>query len=201
MLLVAVFFFKLKTAYEMRISDWSSDVCSSDLDSFRIMAFYAAVYYLVRALFSTPRQARLFHRRVSVCVEIACWIRNAWRRFVGQGRNFAGIQRLLEHYHQRYFLIPLQVAGDSQMGEPARGWNSARLIAETLSSFAKSARADYRLVFKLHPMDTENSTDRQFIMQTACALGLADRVDVIDIGSLGLPIGRASCGARGWQYV
>src|SRR3546814_13851032 len=27
-----VFFFKQKTAYEMRISDWSSDVCSSDLD-------------------------------------------------------------------------------------------------------------------------------------------------------------------------
>src|SRR3546814_9315696 len=29
------FFFKQKTAYEMRISDWSSDLCSSDL--FRIM--------------------------------------------------------------------------------------------------------------------------------------------------------------------
>src|SRR3546814_7920898 len=27
------FFFKQKTAYEMRISDWSSDVCSSDLAS------------------------------------------------------------------------------------------------------------------------------------------------------------------------
>src|SRR3546814_1023082 len=27
-----VFFFKQKTAYELRISDWSSDVCSSDLD-------------------------------------------------------------------------------------------------------------------------------------------------------------------------
>src|SRR3546814_2354787 len=27
----ALFFFKHKTAYEMRISDWSSDVCSSDL--------------------------------------------------------------------------------------------------------------------------------------------------------------------------
>src|SRR3546814_9247629 len=26
-----VFFFKQKTAYEMRISDWSSDLCSSDL--------------------------------------------------------------------------------------------------------------------------------------------------------------------------
>src|SRR3546814_8581901 len=30
--MVAFFFFKQKTAYEMRISDWSSDVCSSDLD-------------------------------------------------------------------------------------------------------------------------------------------------------------------------
>src|SRR3546814_5904710 len=29
--LVFFFFFKQKTAYEMRISDWSSDVCSSDL--------------------------------------------------------------------------------------------------------------------------------------------------------------------------
>src|SRR3546814_15594682 len=28
-----IFFFKQKTAYEMRISDWSSDVCSSDLSS------------------------------------------------------------------------------------------------------------------------------------------------------------------------
>src|SRR3546814_3055485 len=30
---VYFFFFKQKTAYEVRISDWSSDVCSSDLDS------------------------------------------------------------------------------------------------------------------------------------------------------------------------
>src|SRR3546814_4527982 len=30
-MLVVVCFFKQKTAYEMRISDWSSDVCSSDL--------------------------------------------------------------------------------------------------------------------------------------------------------------------------
>src|SRR3546814_6362216 len=29
--LMLCFFFKQKTAYEMRISDWSSDVCSSDL--------------------------------------------------------------------------------------------------------------------------------------------------------------------------
>src|SRR3546814_1366049 len=32
-----VFFFKQKTAYEMRISDWSSDVCSSDLQTVHLM--------------------------------------------------------------------------------------------------------------------------------------------------------------------
>src|SRR3546814_2538828 len=37
--LIPYFFFKQKTAYEMRISDWSSDVCSSDLDG--------AAYHLV----------------------------------------------------------------------------------------------------------------------------------------------------------
>src|SRR3546814_1670328 len=31
-IMLIFFFFKQKTAYEMRISDWSSDVCSSDLD-------------------------------------------------------------------------------------------------------------------------------------------------------------------------
>src|SRR3546814_4463558 len=31
LVLIFVFFFKQKTAYDMRISDWSSDVCSSDL--------------------------------------------------------------------------------------------------------------------------------------------------------------------------
>src|SRR3546814_15460228 len=33
MIALVFFFFKQKTAYDMRISDWSSDVCSSDLNS------------------------------------------------------------------------------------------------------------------------------------------------------------------------
>src|SRR3546814_4696729 len=33
------FFFKQKTAYEMRISDWSSDVCSSELAGFKTTLF------------------------------------------------------------------------------------------------------------------------------------------------------------------
>src|SRR3546814_7814851 len=38
-----MFFFKQKTAYEMRISDWSSDVCSSDLSAFqRLMLMHTS---------------------------------------------------------------------------------------------------------------------------------------------------------------
>src|SRR3546814_10906998 len=33
MMCLGFFFFKQKTAYELRISDWSSDVCSSDLSA------------------------------------------------------------------------------------------------------------------------------------------------------------------------
>src|SRR3546814_1073489 len=38
---ICFFFFKQKTAYEMRISDWSSDVCSSDLLLIGLMALFA----------------------------------------------------------------------------------------------------------------------------------------------------------------
>src|SRR3546814_9156175 len=37
--MLIIFFFKQKTAYEMRISDWSSDVCSSDLLRARVEGF------------------------------------------------------------------------------------------------------------------------------------------------------------------
>src|SRR3546814_4598111 len=41
--LLFVFFFKQKTAYEMRISDWSSDVCSSDLSQRRTFSVSSAL--------------------------------------------------------------------------------------------------------------------------------------------------------------
>src|SRR3546814_870099 len=50
-----VFFFKQKTAYEMRISDWSSDVCSSDLSRYprgetMLLAFFDILQLLLTVL-------------------------------------------------------------------------------------------------------------------------------------------------------
>src|SRR3546814_5920507 len=44
---ILVFFFKQKTAYEMRISDWSSDVCSSDLKLRGVFNFPLGYYHIV----------------------------------------------------------------------------------------------------------------------------------------------------------
>src|SRR3546814_3981939 len=48
---VVFFFFKQKTAYEMRISDWSSDVCSSDLARARALEWLALLSSTVHVAF------------------------------------------------------------------------------------------------------------------------------------------------------
>src|SRR3546814_9427760 len=69
-----VFFFKQKTAYEMRISDWSSDVCSSDLR-------FPWVRRLVNCLHIRSRKASL-----SPCSEGSfVSIPNVYRRARNQG--------------------------------------------------------------------------------------------------------------------
>src|SRR3546814_4355657 len=54
LLIVFFFFFKQKTAYEMRISDWSSDVCSSDLAAPKL---YQAIVGALQADIASGRYA------------------------------------------------------------------------------------------------------------------------------------------------
>src|SRR3546814_4905377 len=51
------FFFKQKTAYEMRISDWSSDVCSSDLVIMKIRSCFDA-FICINQIFETGWKIR-----------------------------------------------------------------------------------------------------------------------------------------------
>src|SRR3546814_4417805 len=53
------FFFKQKTAYEMRISDWSSDVCSSDLGcEFRPFEWLCCPQNTLRRIFYSSRRRK-----------------------------------------------------------------------------------------------------------------------------------------------
>src|SRR3546814_3701997 len=67
------FFFKQKTAYEMRISDWSSDVCSSDLLEWALLADGVPgdkVYSLLR---TEAGVARAFAKLATIRDDIVWW--------------------------------------------------------------------------------------------------------------------------------
>src|SRR3546814_7391268 len=76
------FFFKQKTAYEMRISDWSSDVCSSDLgqgaEEIRAVGTFA-----MREALNGGVLAQLVRERFGVPVEIVDGQREAHFGFAG----------------------------------------------------------------------------------------------------------------------
>src|SRR3546814_9429407 len=64
------FFFKQKTAYEMRISDWSSDVCSSDLLG-RIFPTVAVQIVQRRPIWLAPQPHAGLLRRTAAFAAIA----------------------------------------------------------------------------------------------------------------------------------
>src|SRR3546814_10730307 len=61
------FFFKQKTAYEMRISDWSSDVCSSDPVLARLQRADVPHRRALDAALATPSRNLLRRRRLEPC--------------------------------------------------------------------------------------------------------------------------------------
>src|SRR3546814_4703397 len=81
-----VFFFKQKTAYEMRISDWSSDVCSSDLTAALLTA-------------EEPEYSRLAARLLAgvIAKEVAGQEIRAFSQSIARGHEVGLInERLLE---------------------------------------------------------------------------------------------------------
>src|SRR3546814_8913720 len=79
------FCFKQKTAYELRISDWSSDVCSSDLLS--------------------------LHRRTEQWPDRAG---KARKEGVGQERDWRTAQKILAHAPSPILLVPVEAQAPDQ---------------------------------------------------------------------------------------
>src|SRR3546814_14275295 len=77
------FFFKQKTAYEMRISDWSSDVCSSDL---------LGVGLIWRIM---PPDVRLYDRLLGVD-EVRSRIERCWKPY------HRAVATALDETHRRF---------------------------------------------------------------------------------------------------
>ncbi|MGB1091467.1 MAG: hypothetical protein ACPGYX_05040 [Oceanobacter sp.] len=157
-----------------------------DFKGFKAYSLKSAIYYITRTLTTFGRRKSLYHKRFTPHVEVFHWARNVARRWRYAQKNLSVIQTLLEHYDGRFYIVPMQIARDCNMGDAAMGWDSARLIRESLKSFAEAAPVGTRLVFKVHPLDRGHSNWEPYVNEHARHLGIADRVDVIDTGSLGL---------------
>src|SRR3546814_3586963 len=113
--LLFIFFFKQKTAYEMRISDWSSDVCSSDL--------FAADSILQPSGNAFAVADPMIAYSLIGSVSLADWSLYAWRP------NTLGADcRCLRHCH-----------GDD-LGRNAMGSLSPRLPVPAWSAVVRSGR-------------------------------------------------------------
>src|SRR3546814_17701155 len=87
-MLFCFFLFKQKTAYEMRISDWSSDVCSSDLNGIienyvELRAELQAKGYVFSSETDTEVIAHLIHDLVRDGSDLTTAVQRAVRRLKG----------------------------------------------------------------------------------------------------------------------
>ncbi|MFN3352496.1 MAG: capsular biosynthesis protein, partial [Brevundimonas sp.] len=84
----------------------------------------------------------------------------------------------------RFFLACLQREGDVQLIRYSRFADNTAFLAEVMSSFARSAPADCRLVVKNHPLDPGLIDQSKVVRFLAVEHGVESRVDFIDGGNL-----------------
>src|SRR3546814_12656109 len=124
------FFFKQKTAYEMRISDWSSDVCSSDL--ILLAERRAWPCHLPRCC--PEKVIRNRERSLHITIQSQCFIK-ATQRYCSQ---IVSIQRRRAHPPKQ---LGFEGRRDSRGGEPMR--SEERRVGKECVSTCRSRWSPY----------------------------------------------------------
>ena len=159
--------------------------------SFSQMLRYGWAYYVARGLLDFGKRQELYHRKAPFVWESFCWIRNLFRWVIHRHHALMQTLNLIEHWDRAYYVVALQVSSDANLKQGAYGWTNEALACEIIESFFRSAPIDRRLIFKIHPMDRGHSQIGKLIRKTADRFGIANRVDCIDSGSIGVLIRHA----------
>jgi len=120
------------------------------------------------------------------------YTQSPWLQFIGHVRRYlsltlrsrtesdAGVIRA----RGPFFIACLQREGDAQLLRYSHYADNTAFLAEVLSSFARHAAPDARLVIKNHPLDPGLVDLARMTHILAVERGIADRVDFIDGGNL-----------------
>ncbi len=158
--------------------------------AFFAMALYTFGYGLWACLF-WRRYPQYQHHRPLRWREGPLWLRAGLRRWLyGLGQR-ALLRQLVSPAGPGFFLVPLQMATDSQIQHHS-GWAcNEHFIEDVLRSFAQHAGADEWLVFKHHPLEIGHAHYGRCIAAAAQQLGVSDRVRYVHSGHLPSLLGRA----------
>ncbi len=150
-----------------------------DLDvgnSFVQRAGYASAYYILRAIGAVKFRHYHHHRRYSCLGEATRWLRGGYRKLTCKFSERKLMDKLLQRWKGRYYLVPLQVHNDSQILYHSDFATVEAMIEHVLISFAEHAPGDHALVLKHHPIDRGFKHYGTLVNRLARQLGIVDRV-------------------------
>ncbi|MBU1347698.1 MAG: capsular biosynthesis protein [Alphaproteobacteria bacterium] len=120
------------------------------------------------------------------------YTQSPWLQFIGHVRRYMSLALRSKTQSDAaairtrgpFFLACLQREGDAQLLRYSHYADNTAFLAEVLSSFAKHADPDARLVIKNHPLDPGLVDLARMTQVLAVERGIAERVDFIDGGNL-----------------
>ncbi|MEQ9662181.1 MAG: capsular biosynthesis protein [Parasphingopyxis sp.] len=143
--------------------------------SFWFATGWAFTYYFW-AIILWPLFPRYRHHRPLSWFDGLRWVRGGFRKFWYGWRNRKIANRLTGDTPPRFFLVPLQVHNDAQVGVHSVFDDVEEFIRNVTQSFASHAPDDAHLVIKHHPMDRPYTDYTRLIRQLRERTGLGDRL-------------------------
>lgn len=122
------------------------------------------------------------HINDDICSEYLAYARRIVRVRRTRFRDTHMVQALAQT--KNYFILVLQVRGDSQLRFHSSYADSEKLLREVLSSFAAHAPSDARLIVKNHPLDPGFTNHADCVSRLAGQLDISDRVVYLETGHL-----------------
>lgn len=143
-------------------------------------AAWASMFYYAASRILKPMYPNYRHHKIlSVRYEARNWCRSWVRKHVNRWRDKPVMERILNDYEGKYFLVALQVYNDSQIRVHSHYEDVRDFIREVMVSFAANAHHDHHLVLKHHPMDRGQRDYRKLINGLAEDLGVTERVHYV----------------------
>ncbi len=146
-------------------------------NTFAQRLIYASLYFWAMHL-----QRRDFphyqnhHINPSPVVQGKLWLKNFYRKYHCKAKDKQSLTDMHKGFGDRFYLLPLQVATDSQIITHSDFSSMTSVIESTIQSFARNAPKDTALLIKHHPVDRGHSHYAECINQAANDNSVSDRI-------------------------